>query len=655
MATKRIKDLTSTATAADLLSSRYGVLDTPDITKKLPGNLLGGGGGGGGTVVAGTIYPALQDAIADAANLAVGNLFETNGFHARGDGGAARYLVSDTGTANGMDIVQLTEGKLAILQIENDELYPEQIGYVPTLVYADRVDCTPYFTRIWNLCKTIRLRKSRYWFNGYVTLPPSGRIIGENIYGTSVSEMSTYRSGDYFIYCENRENVIETVVISNRHNNGNLSPVETGGVGIRSNEWLHEGAAHFDYAFRHLRLMGFRKGMELQGTTKWAVTLYDIRCSLCYIGVEFGEASFNIDCHKIYTDHCSFAGIRIHGEGVFGFYDCNIGSVNTGVKIAEYVGSQYHDILLTFVNTNFECDDQTLENVPGLYFDIDDALDAVINLYGCRFMQNPGVYTNTNRCIKLGANTLVNIKGCEVRNNTGSAQPNDNFWNELYPCKFVLGAIRISDNCRDVPTPSFTDSRFNLCCVKTDTEFFEMVSSGGGGVPVHNLYDNSAPNILAGYVSEPNADHPTGFFTLNNSTQVTLAIPITQYMQGNTIRLSCGTTSHNRWKYAKSSALPGVGVTDVTYVGNSITTDGGRDYCDLSIGAAETGYILVFFGSSISTSDFINDVMACVSPYFTPYESYQGGATTYSRKVKTDLINLDELVTALNLRGNSLV
>ena len=45
MATKRIKDLTSIATAADLLSNRYGVLDTPYITKKLPGNLLGGGGG----------------------------------------------------------------------------------------------------------------------------------------------------------------------------------------------------------------------------------------------------------------------------------------------------------------------------------------------------------------------------------------------------------------------------------------------------------------------------------------------------------------------------------------------------------------------------------------------------------------------------------
>lgn len=48
MATKRIKDLTTTATSADLLSSRYGVLDTPGITKKLPGNLLGGGGSGNG-------------------------------------------------------------------------------------------------------------------------------------------------------------------------------------------------------------------------------------------------------------------------------------------------------------------------------------------------------------------------------------------------------------------------------------------------------------------------------------------------------------------------------------------------------------------------------------------------------------------------------
>ena len=50
MATKRIKDLTTTATQMDLISKNYGVLDTMDITKKVPGYLFGGGGGGDGIV-----------------------------------------------------------------------------------------------------------------------------------------------------------------------------------------------------------------------------------------------------------------------------------------------------------------------------------------------------------------------------------------------------------------------------------------------------------------------------------------------------------------------------------------------------------------------------------------------------------------------------
>lgn len=51
MATKRIKDLTTTATQMDLISKNYGVLDTTDITKKVPGYLFGGGGGGGDGIV----------------------------------------------------------------------------------------------------------------------------------------------------------------------------------------------------------------------------------------------------------------------------------------------------------------------------------------------------------------------------------------------------------------------------------------------------------------------------------------------------------------------------------------------------------------------------------------------------------------------------
>lgn len=48
MAKKRIKDLTATATQMDLVSENFGVLDTSNITKKVPGYLLGGSGGGEG-------------------------------------------------------------------------------------------------------------------------------------------------------------------------------------------------------------------------------------------------------------------------------------------------------------------------------------------------------------------------------------------------------------------------------------------------------------------------------------------------------------------------------------------------------------------------------------------------------------------------------
>lgn len=51
MATKRIKDLTATATQMDLISENYGVLDTSGITKKVPGYLLGGGSGEGNGIV----------------------------------------------------------------------------------------------------------------------------------------------------------------------------------------------------------------------------------------------------------------------------------------------------------------------------------------------------------------------------------------------------------------------------------------------------------------------------------------------------------------------------------------------------------------------------------------------------------------------------
>ena len=70
------------------------------------------------------------DTVADmqaAANLENGMVCHTNGFHASGDGGAAYYKVSSTGTANGMDV--LACGNLfATLIITEPYVTPEQFG-----------------------------------------------------------------------------------------------------------------------------------------------------------------------------------------------------------------------------------------------------------------------------------------------------------------------------------------------------------------------------------------------------------------------------------------------------------------------------------------------------------------------------------------------
>lgn len=71
MATKRIKDLTATATQMDLVSENFGVLDTSNITKKVPGYLLGGGEGNGIVYITPTTTQSEVAAIVSSGKLPV--------------------------------------------------------------------------------------------------------------------------------------------------------------------------------------------------------------------------------------------------------------------------------------------------------------------------------------------------------------------------------------------------------------------------------------------------------------------------------------------------------------------------------------------------------------------------------------------------------
>lgn len=62
--------------------------------------------------------------------LKAGDICHTLGFHAAGDGGAAWYKVAAHGVANGMDILQLDNGKVANMQITTPYVYSKSYGSI---------------------------------------------------------------------------------------------------------------------------------------------------------------------------------------------------------------------------------------------------------------------------------------------------------------------------------------------------------------------------------------------------------------------------------------------------------------------------------------------------------------------------------------------
>lgn len=76
-------------------------------------------------------YVRTFDTVADmqaATDLLAGMTCHTNGFHSAGDGGAAYYTVSASGTANGMDVLACQGSLKATLVVTEPYVTPEQFG-----------------------------------------------------------------------------------------------------------------------------------------------------------------------------------------------------------------------------------------------------------------------------------------------------------------------------------------------------------------------------------------------------------------------------------------------------------------------------------------------------------------------------------------------
>lgn len=76
-------------------------------------------------------YVRAFETVADmqaATDLAVGNICHTSGFRSAGDGGAAYYAISSSGTANGMDVLACASSLYATLVVTEPYVTPEQFG-----------------------------------------------------------------------------------------------------------------------------------------------------------------------------------------------------------------------------------------------------------------------------------------------------------------------------------------------------------------------------------------------------------------------------------------------------------------------------------------------------------------------------------------------
>ena len=388
-------------------------------------------------VFAGTIYPTLQDAIADADNLSVGDIFETNGFHTSGDGGASRYLVSDTGTANGMDIVQLASGKLAVLQT-GDWIIPEQLGYKQSY---QRDDVVPYIQRaIASGCQHIHLRSSGNgagytWKSKLVVTSRGFKITGEGDWGypnkfTYIVFRPTDVSVNAMIDMKARDVVLKDL------------DIEVTGDYVKSVDGITNTGYDSDenrfWEIDNVRFNSFDNCIKFAGGIKWQNSIKNCLFNSCNIGLQIYESS----TFELIVENCLFVNCEQYDVLVKGnlfaalFNSCGFGSQGTAICLTTNSDSYMYQNI-KFEGCNFEQDDLAIQNAPALFIDCfpnpsHPYIRQNVTLSNCHLTLckiNYTVQDTTNRFFRLAPKTNLLLIANQI---LGKDEPDHPTW-EAYP------------------------------------------------------------------------------------------------------------------------------------------------------------------------------------------------------------------------------
>lgn len=379
----------------------------------------------------------------------------TMGFYSVGDGGAAKYVVG-AGTPNGFSSFRLKSGLVARLVIEENYLYPEQVGYSSDDQTKDLRTYLFYITRDL-LIDTVRFYNRRYYQKGPWIVPRQGiSLIGSSnsgnqqndgiYYFTRIFYTSTRTDDGACVFnCEYREFRLENIELRNLDAEDPSKPPRIGIYTLNFNDnpsdpnYHHND--HYDMIIKNVRIGGFEYGLNLTGNIKWNLQLDNVRCSACTYGCRiFGHvlvATFKL----FYPDHCK-VGVLIDTLSVaVSFLYCNFGTTDrcivfeNGIESSPY--GQY-----TFVGCNFELDAVPSGPRPALYLDIEESYRAMITMIGCNFnfgLIGQSQYTNQCFCFKLSDQTELTMIGCQQ----SDPRWNDQLFNPSYPAKKKLGSVKI--------------------------------------------------------------------------------------------------------------------------------------------------------------------------------------------------------------------
>ena len=156
-----------------------------------------------------------------ATNLVNGSYARTLGFYTVGDGGGATYLITNTGTANEMDIIAV--GSLfAVMQYDKDA-YAEQFGAKAEEEFNNRTILNYALTKV----NTLRFHEGDFYVTSSVTLNSKNTLIGNKtkLYSDTPYILKGNTVSDIYIKGIEFESSVDT---SNTVNMDETNPDERG-------------------------------------------------------------------------------------------------------------------------------------------------------------------------------------------------------------------------------------------------------------------------------------------------------------------------------------------------------------------------------------------------------------------------------------------